>query len=316
MTEDRAREAFTADRLLDALGQAVVATDADGVVRYWNRAAQRLYGWAAAEAVGRPIGELIVPGATQSFAAEIMAVLRSGGTWSGGFLVRRRDGTTFPALVTDSGVYDDSGQLIGMVGVSTDLGAAVRPMLARGSDAAVITSASGLVHYLSPAVTTMFGWRDADLAGRSALDLVHPDDVGALRARFADITNGIVGPEFRVRCKDGSWRWVEAVLTDLRSDPVVNGLVLNVRDVSERRATQDQLRELADQLQTALQSRVVIEQAKGVLADRLGVDPEEAFTWLRRYARDHNRRLHDVAHDVVAGTVALPGARPRRGPTS
>ncbi len=54
-----------------------------------------------------------------------------------------------------------------------------------------------------------------------------------------------------------------------------------------------------EELQNALHSRIVIEQAKGVVAERAGIDVEKAFTLLRAYARNHGRRLADVAHDVI-----------------
>ncbi len=63
---------------------------------------------------------------------------------------------------------------------------------------------------------------------------------------------------------------------------------------------------LVEQLQTALQSRVTIEQAKGVLAERLQLDIGEAFTALRDHARRHNRRLSEVAQAVVDGTEQVP----------
>ncbi|MGP3926920.1 GAF and ANTAR domain-containing protein [Streptomyces sp. 8N616] len=62
---------------------------------------------------------------------------------------------------------------------------------------------------------------------------------------------------------------------------------------------------LNEQLQTALNSRVVIEQAKGKLAERFGVDMEQAFTALRSYARSHNRRLSDLAHAFIDGSESL-----------
>jgi GAF domain-containing protein len=72
------------------------------------------------------------------------------------------------------------------------------------------------------------------------------------------------------------------------------------------------------QLQTALHSRVFIEQAKGILAERLGIAMDEAFNALRGHARAHHRHLTELAQAVVAGTedvTALsgptPGARPR-----
>src|SRR4051794_10482691 len=63
-------------------------------------------------------------------------------------------------------------------------------------------------------------------------------------------------------------------------------------------------RRQATQLQAALDSRVVIEQAKGVLAERLDLTPEEAVEVLRTHARNSNRKLHDLANDIVHGDVA------------
>src|SRR5664279_3264787 len=100
---------------LAAIGQAVITTDLNGVVLYWNRAAQELYGWTPDEAIGRNIALLTVPEMAQEVAADIMAALRDGIPWSGGFPVRRKDGSRFPALVTDAGVYRD-GTLVGIIG--------------------------------------------------------------------------------------------------------------------------------------------------------------------------------------------------------
>ena len=62
---------------------------------------------------------------------------------------------------------------------------------------------------------------------------------------------------------------------------------------------------LNEQLQTALNSRVIIEQAKGKLAERLGLDMDQAFSLLRDHARTRNRRLSDLARAFVDGTETL-----------
>ncbi|MEU0435552.1 GAF and ANTAR domain-containing protein [Streptomyces sp. NPDC006290] len=66
---------------------------------------------------------------------------------------------------------------------------------------------------------------------------------------------------------------------------------------------------LNEQLQSALNSRVLIEQAKGKLAERRGIDMEQAFTTLRGYARAHNRRLSDLARAFIDDSEPLPGLR-------
>jgi GAF domain-containing protein len=68
---------------------------------------------------------------------------------------------------------------------------------------------------------------------------------------------------------------------------------------------------LNEQLNEALNSRIVIEQAKGIIAERKGVDMGQAFDWLRRHARNHNLLLADVAHGVIAGTVSVAALDPR-----
>jgi GAF domain-containing protein len=78
-------------------------------------------------------------------------------------------------------------------------------------------------------------------------------------------------------------------------------------DIAAISLLQDELsqgtRTTVEQLSHALSARVSVEQAKGVLAERLGVSPQEAFERLRKHARDRNRKVHDVSRDVVAGRL-------------
>ena len=111
---------FQAD-LLGAVGQAVIATDLEGRITYWNRSAQDLYGFSAEETMGRFVVDVIPSEAYRERAEQIMLQLRTGRNWSGEFEVRRKDGTTFPAMVTDTPVRDEQGNLVGIIGISTDI---------------------------------------------------------------------------------------------------------------------------------------------------------------------------------------------------
>jgi diguanylate cyclase (GGDEF)-like protein/PAS domain S-box-containing protein len=108
-------------RLLDAVGQAVIATNPEDKVIYWNRPAQEIYGWTTEEVMGRTLSEFVISEDLRERAAEIRASIREGKTWSGEFTLQRKDGTNFPAMVTSTPVHDDRGILVGMIGVSTDL---------------------------------------------------------------------------------------------------------------------------------------------------------------------------------------------------
>jgi two-component system CheB/CheR fusion protein len=92
----------------------------NGTIIYWNSFAEKLYGWSAAEALGANILDLTPAEGLRDQATEILLRLQSGQSWSGEFLVRRRDGSELPVLVTDSPILSDSGELIGIVGVSVD----------------------------------------------------------------------------------------------------------------------------------------------------------------------------------------------------
>jgi PAS domain S-box-containing protein len=289
-----------ADRLLSHIGHAVIATDMAGRIVRWNPAAERLYGWTAEEILGRNIAEVTVPETGQEHGDDIMRALREGRPWSGGFTVVRKDGSLFSALVTDVGVRADDGRLVGILGVSTDLGHALRPLLARSSDAALVLSRSGTVSYASPAFTRLFDWPEDNVLGMRLWDLVHPDDRPVvMQPPTRDQHSEPAALECRLRCPDDSWRWVEMVVSDLLDDPAVRGSICNIRDVTGRRSAQERLAELNEQLETALTSRVVIEQAKGMLAQRRGTSVEEAFQALRKHARDHNASLQEVATAVV-----------------
>jgi PAS domain S-box-containing protein len=106
--------------LLNAVKQAVIATNLEGKIIFWNSYAETLYGWPAAEALGANILDVTPAPQLREAASEILSRLQAGKSWEGEFEVQRRDGTFFPALINDSPIFDATGKLIGIVGVSTD----------------------------------------------------------------------------------------------------------------------------------------------------------------------------------------------------
>jgi PAS domain S-box-containing protein len=112
--------------LLNAVEQAVIATDLEGNIIYWNSFAEQLYGWSSPEVIGANVVDLIPAIASKDLATEIFNYLKDSRSWTGELLVQRRDGSEFYAMVTDSPILNDRGQLIGIVGVSTDVTEAKR----------------------------------------------------------------------------------------------------------------------------------------------------------------------------------------------
>ncbi len=107
--------------LLNTIGQSAIATDINGIVNYWNLAAENIYGWTKEEALGQCIVDLTTSEATNEQAIQIMEELKKGQTWSGEFKVRKKDGTNFPALVTNSPIYDEHNISSGIIGISSEI---------------------------------------------------------------------------------------------------------------------------------------------------------------------------------------------------
>lgn len=141
---------------------------------------------------------------------------------------------------------------------------------------------------------------------------LHPHDT---RTRYPDLGLSedssalVAGFPLRV---DGEVVGAVSAVWELRlADPEIVDLAAGQRlaDVAGSQAHQqrllDSLRRTTQQLQYALESRVVIEQAKGYLAERHGISPMEAFEWLRRHSRNHNARLREIATRVINQDLEL-----------
>ncbi len=107
-------------RLLEVVREAVIVTDLEAVITYWNAAAERIYGWRAEEVVGRNVVDVVVDPAGRDEATAIMRELRAGRFTSRELDLMRRDGTVFHAHIVNDGLWDGS-TLVGFVGASWDL---------------------------------------------------------------------------------------------------------------------------------------------------------------------------------------------------
>ena len=118
-----------------------------------------------------------------------------------------------------------------------------RALIEQAMDIIAVLDAEGAIRYASPSVFPLLGYTPAELSGRLMLDLIHPDDVDGTLQVFAEgVATGQGGRflELRFRHKDGTYRILEAVGRYLLDDPLVKGVVINARDVTERRSLERQ----------------------------------------------------------------------------
>ena len=122
--------------VLDAVGHAIIVTDLNGEITFWNPAAETVYGWTASDALGKNILDVTPTSQSRDQAKAIFDKLVTGEPWSGEFAVRDRSGRWFPVHVVDTPVRDATGAVIAIVGTSIPSARAGKP--ARDAFAALL----------------------------------------------------------------------------------------------------------------------------------------------------------------------------------
>ncbi|MDY3553310.1 PAS domain S-box protein [Gemmata sp. JC717] len=133
-----------------------------------------------------------------------------------------------------------------------------RALVERGYEGITCCSADGRVTYTSPSNVRLDGRPPDEVLGTDAFSYAHPDDRPAARAAWAEVlarSEHPTGLTLRVAHKDGSWMWVEAVARNCTANPAIGGVVLNWRDVTERKRAEDALRE-SHRLTTAINQTI------------------------------------------------------------
>jgi diguanylate cyclase (GGDEF)-like protein/PAS domain S-box-containing protein len=123
-----------------------------------------------------------------------------------------------------------------------------RSLVENARDVIHVINADQTTRYVTPSVRRLLDYDPEELIGHSVTEIVHPDDVARVLTELRAVrgTPGAGLPiEVRVRHRDGSWRIFEGVGRNLLDDPVVHGVVINSRDVTERRRREEQVRRLA-----------------------------------------------------------------------
>jgi diguanylate cyclase (GGDEF)-like protein/PAS domain S-box-containing protein len=252
LTARRAAEESTRFQaaLLDAVGQAVIATDPTGQIVYWNRQAEVLYGWSAEEVAGR--NALDVTPALQSAtqADELMTALGQGQSWTGDFLVRRRDGEAFLAMVTNTPVLDAEGRLVAVIGVSSDITERQRAeqamrqlsrIVASSGDAIIGKDLSGTIISWNRAAERLYGYLAEDVIGKHISVLSPPERLDELAGVLQNIRAGQTVSDLETQRRHRDGRILDVALTVSPVYDASNNLIgasAIARDITERKQMQ------------------------------------------------------------------------------
>jgi PAS domain S-box-containing protein len=146
-----------------------------------------------------------------------------------------------------------------------------RALIENSSDAVTILSAEGIVLYESPSIERLLGYRPDERVGQNPIGFTHRDDRAKVREAFKQLIQDpgtVARAEARSRHKDGSWRTLEFVGSNMLDTPAVGGIVVNFRDITYRKSMETQLKESEEKLKRYLEGSpdvVVVTDLKGTI---------------------------------------------------
>jgi nitrogen fixation negative regulator NifL len=135
-----------------------------------------------------------------------------------------------------------------------------RSLIENASDIITILEPNGVIRYESPSIEGILGYRPEELVGCNVFEFIHPEDIARIQLIFQEglrQSGAIRCGEFRFRHKDGSWRAFEAIGKNLLDDPVVCGIIINSRDITERKKAEEVLRESEERFSSAFEHAAI-----------------------------------------------------------
>jgi PAS domain S-box-containing protein len=276
------KEDLSIGELFERIRDAVIVADAETQrIVLWNPAATNIFGYAASEALELRVEALVPEYLRDQHRAGIARYAQTGR----GPYIDSHTPLELPALRKDGeqiyielslspirSVDETAGKGRFVLAIVRDITERKRAeealreseerfhgLAQNALDVVMVTDVEGTIRYVSPSVERVLGYRPEEQIGTSAADYVHPDDLKkGLDALSEAVSKPGVHPvavETRVRHKDGSWRCLEGMANNLLDDPAVEGVVFNHRDVTDRKAAEEEVRRLNENLEKRVAER-------------------------------------------------------------
>jgi len=300
---EAARDHYAArERLFSAAvessNDAIITKSLDGTITGWNPAAERVFGYSAAEAVGKSI-ELIVPPDRKEEIADILRRIGWGQRIEHNETVRlRKDGRAVEVSLSISPIRNPSGAIIGASKIARDITESKnaqralrqqieerRRIFETSQDLILVLDSTGVMVQVSPSCEAILGYRPEEMIGRNGVEFIHPDDLENSQEEMRAARRGLRPRISDMRCIHKDGRAVPLSWLGTWSEPVKRHFFVG-RDMTDAQHAQETLRESERQargiIDTALDAFVQIDQSGRILD--WNTQAEVIFGWPRRDA--------------------------------
>ena len=256
----------------------------DGSIRYVNPAAEAMTGYTAQELLKMSFWEVIHPDQRELLRQRQQARQRGEAVpWQYSVKLLRKSGEA-PWVEFSASVIEFEGRpaVLGAAVDITERNAAterlresehrLRALIGNSSDMVLIAEPDGRMRYLGPSVEPILGFRPDELVGKNGLDLVHPADRERVTTAYREMAQrpgSRAIAAYRSQRRDGSWRWLESIGTNLLDEPSIAGIIVNSRDITERVEAETAYRSLVD---NSLQGLFIVQDGRIVFANRAATD--------------------------------------------
>ncbi len=286
------------EEVISTAGEGIAVLDCDLKLRLWNQFLERLTGMSAAQVTSLRINELF-PNMEEMGILDLMRSALQGNSTQSGDVAFNIVSTGERGWIscTFEPHRDGSGNIVGIIAVVHDVserhhaeeklrlsGEKFRSLIENSTDIICAFEPDGTISYASPALERVLGSEPLGLHGCVLWNYLHPEDVERVRdyvEHLLDNHQNTTEFEMRLSHGDGSWQIVEASCRNLLDKEAVGGLVINARDISQRKENE----------------RALIRAA---MHDRLTGLPNRAFFMDRLRLRiERARRAHDALYAVL-----------------
>jgi PAS domain S-box-containing protein/putative nucleotidyltransferase with HDIG domain len=237
--------------IVNSSNDAIVSTTIEGIITSWNPAAEAIFGFSADEMIGKPKQSLIPLDCQDEEGFIFKRLIR--GEQIERYETRRirKYGQVIEVLMTISLIQDSNGNTLGASTIASDITERkkaerklraselrFRGMIQNAFDLTILLDIQGVILFISPSIKQIAGYEASEIQDRKFQEFIHPDD---LQKAQADLSWLIQNPKLKVstenrfRSKNGSWLILESISSNLLDVPELNGIIVNIREITNRK---------------------------------------------------------------------------------